>query len=61
MYSMNDTYGTTDKILLVETGGKYIFDCIPVTILHSVVQWNLSVTTTSLIKFITCDLFSNVF
>ena len=25
------------------------------------VQWNLSVTTTSLIKFITCDLFSNVF
>ena len=24
-------------------------------------QWNLSVTTTSLIKFITCDLFSNVF
>ena len=25
------------------------------------VQWNLSVTTTSLTKFITCDLFSNVF
>ena len=25
------------------------------------VQWNLSVTTTSLIKSITCDLFSNVF
>ena len=25
------------------------------------VQWNLSVTTTSMIKFITCDLFSNVF
>ena len=24
-------------------------------------QWNLSVTTTFLIKFITCDLFSNVF
>ena len=24
-------------------------------------QWNLSVTTTSKIKFITCDLFSNVF
>ena len=24
-------------------------------------QWNLSVTTTSLIKLITCDLFSNVF
>ena len=23
-------------------------------------QWNLSVTTTSKIKFITCDLFSNV-
>ena len=41
---MNDTYGTTDKILLVETGRKYIFDCIPVTILHCVVQWNLSVT-----------------
>ena len=27
----------------------------------SVIQWNLSVTTTSLIKTITCDLFSNVF
>ena len=25
------------------------------------IQWNLSVTTTSVIKFITCDLFSNVF
>ena len=25
------------------------------------IQWNLSVTTTSMIKFITCDLFSNVF
>ena len=25
------------------------------------IQWNLSVTTTSKIKFITCDLFSNVF
>ena len=25
------------------------------------VQWNLSITTTSKIKFITCDLFSNVF
>ena len=25
------------------------------------IQWNLSVTTTSMIKFITCDLFSNAF
>ena len=25
------------------------------------IQWNLSVTTTSMIKFIICDLFSNVF
>ena len=25
------------------------------------IQWNLSVTTTFMIKFITCDLFSNVF
>ena len=24
-------------------------------------QWNLSVTTTSIINYITCDLFSNVF
>ena len=24
-------------------------------------QWNLSVTTTSIMKFITCDLFSYVF
>ena len=28
---------------------------------YNLVQWNLSVTTTSMIKFITCDLFSNVF
>ena len=26
-----------------------------------IIQWNLSVTTTSIITFITCDLFSNVF
>ena len=26
-----------------------------------VIQWNLSVTTTSIIKFLACDLFSNVF
>ena len=25
------------------------------------IQWNLPVTTTSMIKFITCDLSSNVF
>ena len=25
------------------------------------IQWNLSVTTTFIIKFITCDFFSNVF
>ena len=25
------------------------------------VQWNLSVTTTSIMNFITCDLFSDVF
>ena len=25
------------------------------------IQWNLSITTTSIIKFIPCDLFSNVF
>ena len=37
MYSINDTYGTTDDILLVETDGKCIFDYISVTILHSVV------------------------
>ena len=30
-------------------------------IADTVIQWNLSVTTTSIIKFITCDLFSNVF
>ena len=28
---------------------------------NKTIQWNLSVTTTSIIKFITCDLFSNVF
>ena len=27
----------------------------------SLIQWNLSVTTTSIMKSITCDLFSNVF
>ena len=31
------------------------------TITAQYIQWNLSVTTTSIIKFITCDLFSNVF
>ena len=28
---------------------------------HGNIQWNLSVTTTSIIKLITCDLFNNVF
>ena len=28
---------------------------------HIEIKWNLSVTTTSIIKYITCDLFSNVF
>ena len=28
---------------------------------HNQIQWNLSVTTTSIIKSISCDLFSNVF
>ena len=28
---------------------------------YIMIQWNLSVTTTSIIQFITCDLFSNVF
>ena len=32
-----------------------------VVVWHWMIQWNLSVTTTSIIKFITCDLFSNVF
>ena len=31
------------------------------TWLQDIVQWNLSVTTTSIIRFIACDLFSNVF
>ena len=26
-----------------------------------VIQWNLSVTTTFIIEYITCDVFSNVF
>ena len=30
-------------------------------LLYVIKEWNLSVTTTSIIKFITCDLFSNVF
>ena len=32
-----------------------------VLLTNNMLQWNLSVTTTSIIKFITCDLFSNVF
>ena len=28
---------------------------------YSIIQWNLSVTTTSIIRFITCALFSSVF
>ena len=35
-----------------------IYNAIQVTF---VIQWNLSMTTTSIIKSITCDLFSNVF
>ena len=31
------------------------------TITSFILQWNLSVTTTSIKKYITCDLFSNVF
>ena len=39
------------------TGGVWTLSfCMPIY-----VQWNLSVTTTSRIKFVTCDLFSNVF
>ena len=30
-------------------------------VFHLLIQWNLSVTTSSMIKFITCDLFGNVF
>ena len=30
-------------------------------LVNILLQWNLSETTTSLIKFITCDLFRNVF
>ena len=37
-----------NKILIQET-------------IYENVQWNLSVTTTSIIKIIACDLFSNVF
>ena len=29
--------------------------------LYLMIQWNLSITTTFIIRFITCDLFSNVF
>ena len=36
--------------------GRHVWPC-----LIRVIQWNLSVTTTSIIKFITCDLFNNVF
>ena len=33
----------------------------PVMLTKVEVQWNLSVTTTSMIRFLTCDQFSNVF
>ena len=33
----------------------------PLFLSRTTVQWNLSVTTTSFIRFITCNLFSNVF
>ena len=29
--------------------------------IHVVIQWNLSITTTSIMKFVICDLFSNMF
>ena len=35
--------------------------CEPIEPLRKKLQWNMSITTTSKIKFITCDLFSNVF
>ena len=34
---------------------------VPMTASVSFTQWNLYVMTTSMIKFIVCDLFSNVF
>ena len=39
----------------------YIFNFHGAHLFASVVQWNLSVTTTSTIKSITCNLFNNVF
>ena len=35
--------------------------CIIHAACSKMLQWNLSVTTTSLIKFVTCDLFNNAF
>ena len=38
---------------------SYVFDTLSWLLIH--LQWNLSITTTSIMKFIPCDLFSNVF
>ena len=32
-----------------------------IQVAYTQIQWNLSLTTTSMIKFIACDLLSNVF
>ena len=39
--------------------GKEAGTCLAITTLF-LMQWNLSITTTSIIKSITCDLFSNM-
>ena len=45
----------------INASGAYTFKITTVFFQKPESQWNLSVTTTSKIKFITCDLFSNVF
>ena len=39
----------------------FYFCLIDIVGIGALVQWNLSATTTSIMKFIACDLFSNVF
>ena len=52
------------NVLTISCHNTFQMICKPLIVLyiyHCKLQWNLSVTTTSLIELITCDLFSNVF
>ena len=59
---VDNTYRSDDKrVSTRHTTQRKMYRYTPFRPVHVGIQWNLSVTTTSILKFITCDLFSNVF